>query len=372
MSLFRKKALDSLNTPEQLDQPMQLLRSSHWALLIGLLSFSGYLVLWSVFGRIPVRIQGNGVLTTPNTMHLTQAETFGRVKSMQVEPGKCFVKGETLAVIEPVQLQLEQEKGEDILKQLIADDATEHRHANQRLKLKQRELKRWQEAASGGAISIIDLELREQEMKALEGQIDVEDNRRNQNIHQQRVMLAKIKQEISKTATIKAAEDGCIIGRHVQIGQLVQPATTLFEFNAANDSHKLQSLGFFAAKDGKRLKLGQPVRVTPTTTKPQRHGGIQGVITDVRPLPISQAALTLRLGNDATVNSINQRGLPLIEVSTSLKRDDNTISGYDWGGGNGPDLQLSPGTTTNVSVIVEERAPISYVIPLLRDLSGVY
>jgi hypothetical protein len=57
---------------------------------------------------------------------------------------------------------------------------------------------------------------------------------------------------------------------------------------------------------------------------------------------------------------------------TSLQRDPHTPSGYDWGGGTGPDLQLSAGTTTEVSVMVEDRQPISYVIPLLRDLSGIY
>ena len=38
----------------------------------------------------------------------------------------------------------------------------------------------------------------------------------------------------------------------------------------------------------------------------------------------------------------------------------------------GPNLNLSSGTTTSISVIVEERAPISYVIPLLRNMSGIY
>ena len=89
-------------------------------------------------------------------------------------------------------------------------------------------------------------------------------------------------------------------------------------------------------------------------------------------MPISQAALKLRLGNQATVNSINPNNVPLIEVTTSLKLSKNTLSGYDWGGGPGPDLLLTPGTNTNISVVVEQRPPISYVIPLLRDLSGIY
>jgi len=59
-------------------------------------------------------------------------------------------------------------------------------------------------------------------------------------------------------------------------------------------------------------------------------------------------------------------------VLTSLQRKPSTLSGYDWGGGSGPNLKLSSGTPTSVRVLVEERRPISYVIPLLRDLSGIY
>jgi formyl-CoA transferase len=62
----------------------------------------------------------------------------------------------------------------------------------------------------------------------------------------------------------------------------------------------------------------------------------------------------------------------LIEAVTSLQRDPRTRNGYDWGGGLGPDLRLSPGTGTDVSVLVEWRQPISYLIPLLRDVSGIY
>ena len=35
---------------------------------------------------------------------------------------------------------------------------------------------------------------------------------------------------------------------------------------------------------------------------------------------------------------------PLIEVVTSLQRDPRSRSGYDWGGGAGPDLVLTAGT----------------------------
>ncbi len=376
MSLFRKKALDALSTPEQLDQPMQLLRPGHWTLLLALVGFGGSILLWSILGRLPIRIHGKGVLTTPNTMHLLQSEAFGRVKTMNVDVDMCVKQGDTLATIQPVRLQLDEKKTKEELTKLIQDDQSEHRYADQRLDFQRRKLNRLTKLADLGAISLQELEQLQQETQTLESQIVTENNRRDQRIQQQQLTLGRIRKEISQTAIVKATQDGCIVGRHVQIGQLVQPATTLFELNASNKNEELKSLGFFVAQDGKRLRLGQAVRVTPTTTKQQRHGGIQGVITKISPLPVSQAALKLKLGDNATVTSVSQQagaaGGGLIEITTSLKKDSKTISGYDWGGGKGPNLVLSSGTTTIISVIVEERAPISYVIPLLRDMSGIY
>ena len=93
----------------------------------------------------------------------------------------------------------------------------------------------------------------------------------------------------------------------------------------------------------------------------------------MKSLPVREDALTKRLGRASLVAAVSgERREPLIEISTSLQRDPNTVSGYDWGGGPGPDLRLSAGTPTSVRVLVEERRPISYVIPILRDLSGLY
>jgi HlyD family secretion protein len=378
MSLFRKKALDALSTPEQLDQPLQLLRPGYWTLLCALLAFGVYLLFWSILGRLPVRIKGKGVLTTPNTMHLIQAQTSGRVRELSGELGMCVQKGDTLALIEPVRLQLEKKKAEGELSLLIDDDNTEELYADKRLVLKKTELQRVNSLQSNGAISTDDLSRRYQDLRALESQLLAEDNRRDQTIQKQKLTIDNLRDEIDQTALIKATIDGCLSGRLVQNGQMVQTGTTLFELDTRNSSAIISSHAFFPAKDGKRLKIGQLVRVTPTTTKPQRHGGIQGTITSISSLPVSHDSLKLRIGDEATVKNVSQHqssngsSSPLIEVTTSLKKDNSTISGYDWGGGNGPDLQLTSGTTTNVSVIVEERSPISYVIPILRDLSGIY
>ena len=61
-----------------------------------------------------------------------------------------------------------------------------------------------------------------------------------------------------------------------------------------------------------------------------------------------------------------------MEVQTRLRRNPNNVRGFVWGGGAGPQLRLTSGTPTEVRVLVEQRQPIGYLVPILRDLSGIY
>ena len=91
MSIFRKAALDALSTPEQLNQPLQLLRPTQWVLLTSLGLFSLTILGWSIFGRIPVRISGKGVLIKPNSLTVVQSETSGQIAELLVKIGdNCF------------------------------------------------------------------------------------------------------------------------------------------------------------------------------------------------------------------------------------------------------------------------------------------
>ena len=150
----------------------------------------------------------------------------------------------------------------------------------------------------------------------------------------------------------------------------------IMELSNPGSNTNLDSLAYFSPSDGKRIKVGQRVQITPVTTKAQRHGGIEGKVISIKELPVSRESLMIRLGSTSIVDSIfsssSNQSTPLIEVRTSLRKDPKTLSGYYWGGGQGPDLKMTPGTPTELRVLVEGRQPISYLVPLLRDLSGIY
>ncbi|MFM7265064.1 MAG: efflux RND transporter periplasmic adaptor subunit, partial [Cyanobium sp.] len=217
---------------------------------------------------------------------------------------------------------------------------------------------------------------KERQLQRIDSQQLAESQQRLQGINDEALALSRQQREYQHSSLVLSPVAGCLVEQLVQPGAVVTPGTTIFSLVRRDRNQRLVSLVYFPSQDGKRLKPGQSVRITPTTTKAQRHGGIRGRILNLRTLPVSREGLRQRLGLESLVQTVQPAGSagndPLIEAVTSLQRNPATRSGFDWGGGPGPDLRLTPGTGTEVSVLVEYRQPISYVIPLLRDITGIY
>jgi HlyD family secretion protein len=115
------------------------------------------------------------------------------------------------------------------------------------------------------------------------------------------------------------------------------------------------------------------LQITPQTVKRERFGGILGNVTNISGFPITKEAAASVVGNPEVVQGlVSQQQDGLMQVYSDLDRDSTTPSGYKWSSSNGPHLKISSGTTTTVRVKVEERAPITFVLPILRSTSGIY
>ena len=133
MSIFRKAALDALSTPEQLNQPIQLLRPTQWLLLTSLGLFSLTIITWSIFGRIPVRITGKGVLIKPNSLTVIQSETSGQITELAVNVGDCMDKDSLMARVDPVSQEIEVKAVKTQLAQMQSQDNAQDVLAEQRV-----------------------------------------------------------------------------------------------------------------------------------------------------------------------------------------------------------------------------------------------
>ena len=60
-----------------------------------------------------------------------------------------------------------------------------------------------------------------------------------------------------------------------------------------------------------------------------------------------------------------------IQVYAELQRDPTTPSGLSWTSPRGPEMEFSAGTTMTVRAAVDERPPISFIVPILREAAGI-
>ncbi|WP_017721692.1 NHLP bacteriocin system secretion protein [Kamptonema formosum] len=191
-------------------------------------------------------------------------------------------------------------------------------------------------------------------------------------IQQVKRRIEQLELQLTKESKIVSPYDGQILELSAVAGQIVSAGTRIGAMEAEEANAKLESLVYFADRDGKQIKSGMPVQVTPSVVQRERYGGIVGVVTKVSPFPVTVQDITAIVGNEELARSLASDSGARVQVFVRLQEDSSTTSGYKWSSSKGPSLKISSGTTAQVRVKVEEVAPISYIIPILRSWSGIY
>lgn len=474
--LFRQKSLERLSSPERLDQLLHVVSPKSWISLatFGCLVISG--LAWSIFGRIPFAVEGQGVLIYPGKVVPLQSSITGQVKTLDVEAGDFVKQGEVIATVERVDLRQQlrlaqtklqqlqqqdrqalslQEKRQDSELQTIAQQseslnqqltslqqltpllqsksqseiALESQNLKQRFKTLsqlqstfQKRLIKRRQLANQGAISDdtllqtqqeyienlnniedIKLQLEQVETKKAEALQKYWDNlnqikdikaqlqelnsqqanttqqdletitTRQKEIQEQKRTIADLQQQIKDNSIIISQHTGKVLETLISPGQVLDSGTRLANINLGKPSDELVSITYYSVADGKKIQSEMEMQITPRTVKRERFGGIVGKVTQVSAFPIAKEAAINTVGNAEVVEGLvadNQEGL--IQVVATLEPDEQTYSGYEWSSSAGPQIEISSGTTTTTRVKVEERSPITFVLPILRSISGIY
>lgn len=102
--LFRKVALDKLSSPEQLDQLITLTTPRAWFALIAIGGILVTAILWGVFGSIPTKVYGQGIVTKSYGVYNIIHPGSGQITDIRVSVGDQVKKGDVVARIEQPQL----------------------------------------------------------------------------------------------------------------------------------------------------------------------------------------------------------------------------------------------------------------------------
>ncbi|MFZ5643680.1 MAG: NHLP bacteriocin system secretion protein [Bacillota bacterium] len=113
--LFRKVALDKLSSPEQLDQLITVTTPRAWFALLAIACILATSVLWGIFGSIPTKVSGQGVIAQSFGIYNIVSRSSGQISDIRVVAGDAVKKGDVVARIDQPQLA---EQINDLQKQL--------------------------------------------------------------------------------------------------------------------------------------------------------------------------------------------------------------------------------------------------------------
>ncbi|NJK74961.1 MAG: HlyD family efflux transporter periplasmic adaptor subunit, partial [Microcoleus sp. SU_5_6] len=116
--------------------------------------------------------------------------------------------------------------------------------------------------------------------------------------------IAQLQHQLAIESKVTSQYDGRVLEVSAVAGQMLNIGTRIGTVEAKANREKMVSLVYLADRDGKQIKPGMTVQVTPSVVKRERYGGIVGKITQVSPFPVTNQDMSAIIGNENLANSI--------------------------------------------------------------------
>lgn len=412
---FREKAVKNATASPELDQLVRIVPNRHWVLMGVLWSLVLIAIAWSIFGRIPFRVSGEGLLLSKDgSVHAAVAAAEpGRIKTILVKPNDIVKKGQLVASLQESELRnelhthsihlQELENRYQTLNQLfgqqIAEYTTNIDNKNASLqKGLEAELKSLKEletlfkviqnayeqqletkrlltdSASNYYAQQSKVEAIRQEI--VQNKINLSqfiDQKQAQlreldfNVRDQRNEINKLQKRLMLSEQIISPVSGVVTSISKNIGDLVKKGDVVVRI--ANVSNELDAVVFVSSKEGKKIKPGMSALVSPTNIKKEEYGSIRGKVNTVSEYPVTQEAMMAILHNQSLVNDLSKNSAP-IAVRIHLSSDRKTRSGFSWSSSQGPDEVITPGTSAIARITINQKSPLRIIVPVFKNLWG--
>lgn len=412
--LFRQQALEKLASPERLDEVVEINSRGAWIAVAAFAALISLFLLWSVIGRIPSRVDGQGILLlSGGTVVDSVAMVSGTLIAENVAAGDVVTSGMTIARILQPDIQLRLVDMESRLKalrasrqQAVSDEERlrqarlsnaearrvayegKSRDARQRLNAYQAQLQRQEKLVATGALAVATLqqtreqiELAAQDLSNVEaGLLEMEASGFASEAESRR-LINSLDQELSKTQAerdqlaqtltefgkVQAVQAGALVEWKVPTGTFITSGTPVASI--ATGDGGLEMRLFLPPASGKRVRPGMRVDIEISGLPREQWGTLTGHVRSVSDFPATREGMRAILQNDELVSSFSADGAPFTAVVT-LDPDPLAASRYRWVGGPGPAQLLSHGAIGKAKVTIEERAPIDFLMPMLRKLTS--
>ncbi len=398
----RKSPAARPSSPESLDYMMQVTSPAGWMLLAACIFVLLSAVIWSIVHRIPERVQGQGLLI-PGRTQAVEAPVNGIITRIFVEPGHTVQKDdpivaltvpnavEELEILRQDLAGLERDSASEEIASTSASTAAQvayeenvrsYREQLSRARVAEnRSTTRLARQRSGG-FSVAEQQPVAAEIKNFQTQIATlvqnlesleksrldelygvsgEKRAREERLRAKREEI--FQKELQVERVIGAERDGTVFSVMVSEGDTISADQVLVRLEETNQD--LQALIYVPSRPGQKVRLGDVAEVSPSNIGKTNFGSIKARVTTKSDYPSTRAGLVNDLRNETLADEYLAGGAPL-RMEVTLATDPSDPSGYQWTAGKGPAMRLNSGTPCEVTLIVDQKRPIDYVVPLFK------
>ena len=413
--IFRAAALQRLSSPEQLDQLVGITRPADWlaALVIGILL--GAVAIWSVIGRIPTRVSGEGILISEAGRVVDVVSAVGgRLGSVDVSVGDHVVQDQVIAQISQTETEQRYRNAAEVLRERqhehdelvstihreldakAADFAAQQSGLEQAITASEQRTAYLTETVAGmeglnakGFTTRRELEDRRADLNTsrqrvidarneiqrlttqrhdLESQREMDRLASEFRVNEARREMERLGGTLERDSRLKSPIDGQVFEIKVSRGGVLAAGTPVVAIES--EGKNLQAIIYVPAERGKNVQPGMEVRIEPTMIKREEYGTMVGKVASISGFPVTAEGMAAVLHNEALVRQFSRDGAPYV-VLVELRRDPAAASGYHWSSGAGPAVRLTTGTLARAEITTREQPPIDLVVPIMRRISGI-
>ena len=399
------------NVDETLMKSIDITRPIYSYVLIGIIITCLIAVIWSIFGSIPQRVEGVGMIDTVEGLERVTSISNGRISEVKVKLNDQVKAGDVLFIIamperkysiDQMELsigQLKQKKNitfsgntKSTLIKKKSDELSELslkkniEEINKSIIFYTKRVVEEKKLLDKGLITYAQYFSVQQDLASMKmNKISTEEqlnlislNRNEWNLNNNineidlssqltalEVELADLIEEYKFETEVTAKTSGFVRQINIKKGDIVSPEYILAIINA-NEDKKSYILNLYVPfTTNAFISKGMDVDVELFSADPNLYGYLKGSVKYVAPYISETEGLQNVLENNSLIKYLDAKG-GVYKIIVDLETDPNTFSGFKWSNKKGPPMKLHPGQLSAAYVNVKVKAPIDYVLPIFN------
>jgi HlyD family secretion protein len=413
---FREPTLKGINSSDGFDQRIRVIPPATRVLAASTAIVCVAALVWAVFGSVPTRVIGRGVVLSDQEGNFSIASVAaGPVLEVLVKPGTRVMAGMPIAIIEQkllttqienavaeverLEANLELLKAANAAQILSSEEAAKRQLAANEEQVAANEVRRdrlrelvaaYSTLRARGMISqnefiakqeqydLTNLDLANAKARKVEVELAATTKRdalaeierqKQAEIDLKKAGVDRLRVEMAVGSSVRSPISGVI--HEIRLGRGdVAAAGDVIATVGQDQRSFFQVMVLLRGKTRKRAAPGMEANIVPDSIKKEEYGSMRGRVTVVSDEDVSVEHVDQIVHNEQLTKNLFG-GEPALLAYVELFPTKDNPSGFEWWSGTGPPYKITAGSVATVDIIVERVRPITLVIPALRKLLSI-